>query len=171
MVPSNRCGRQRVDPGEPLRVRRFRWRLQDYQLSSKNMECEPVMRNFVNRLRRSIEWHRRWLHPYPEGEAGLKVRDHRAMVGSNWDKIGQWQFDFMKSRGGLTPDDVFCDVACGSFRGGRFFVPYLKPGHYLGIDKQDVLIREGRVKEIPPDVWDRQKPEIVISSAFEFDRF
>jgi hypothetical protein len=71
----------------------------------------------------------------------------------------------------LKPDDVLLDVACGSFRGGRHFIPYLKPGHYLGIDKQAELVREGKRQEIPPEVWERQKPEIVISDRFEFAKF
>jgi SAM-dependent methyltransferase len=121
-------------------------------------------------LRRSIELFRKNLNPYPEGEAGLQVRDHRQMVGGMWQQIGQLQFDYLLAEG-LKPSDTLLDIGCGSFRAGRHFIQYLDPGNYLGIDKQEPLVREGQKKEVGDAVWSEKQPEIVISDRFDFMKF
>lgn len=128
------------------------------------------MLQLLSSARRSmVIWYRN-RDPYPEGKEGLAVRDHREMVGGLWDEIGRLQFEWLRGRG-LQPSDVLLDVGCGSFRAGRFFIEYLEPGHYLGIDKQQALVAEGRKKEVPASLWREKKPQIVISSSFEFRRF
>jgi len=129
-----------------------------------------MFKKLVDSFSTSLKLYKKGKQPWPEGEAGLLVRDHREMVGGKWDEIGLLQFDFMKSQG-LKPHHVLCDVACGSFRAGRFFIDYLDAGNYLGIDKQEVLIREGRAKEIGEALWAEKKPEVLIDDAFEFSRF
>ena len=129
-----------------------------------------MFRKLVDSFNTSLRLYKKGKQPWPEGEAGLLVRDHREMVGGKWDEIGLLQFNFMKSQG-LKPHHVLCDVACGSFRAGRFFIDYLDAGNYLGIDKQEVLIREGRAKEIGEALWAEKKPEVLIDDAFEFSRF
>jgi len=56
--------------------------------------------------------------------ARVAETDHRGFVGGMWDEIGQLQFEYMRSKG-LSPEARFIDVACGSLRGGRLFIPYL----------------------------------------------
>lgn len=129
-----------------------------------------MFKKLVDSFNTSLRLYKKGKQPWPEGEAGLLVRDHREMVGGKWDEIGLLQFNFMKSQG-LKPHHVLCDVACGSFRAGRFFIDYLDAGNYLGIDKQEVLIREGRAKEIGEALWAEKKPEVLIDDAFEFSRF
>ncbi|MCF8092762.1 MAG: hypothetical protein K9K40_09925 [Desulfotignum sp.] len=128
------------------------------------------LKNIVNSVNESIRLYKKGKNPWPEGEEGLMVRDHQKMVGGKWDQIGRLQFEFMK-KSGLKPEDILCDVACGSFRAGRFFISYLNPGNYLGIEKQQILVQEGKKKEIDPIIWSEKKPEIVISDCFEFDQF
>lgn len=129
-----------------------------------------MFRKLVNSLNTSLKLYKKGKTPWPEGEAGLQVRDHREMVGGKWDEIGLLQFEFMKKQG-LKPHHILCDVACGSFRGGQFFIDYLEAGNYLGIDKQEILVREGRAKEIGEELWEAKKPEVIVDDNFGFDRF
>ena len=79
----------------------------------------------LNYIKRSFEWYKKTKMPCPEYGEGLKVRTHREMVGGNWEELGKLQFSFMVNFAGLKPDDVLLDLACGSFRAGRLFIPYL----------------------------------------------
>lgn len=91
------------------------------------------------------------------------------MVGA-WEEIGRLQFDFLVSRG-LRPDHTLLDVGCGSLRAGRLLIPYLDAGGYLGLDKEESLIRAGLVKELDASIRAQKKPRFVVSRAFEFERF
>jgi hypothetical protein len=106
----------------------------------------------------------------PEGPEGIQAIGHREYVGGWWDEIGRLQFDFLVSVG-LRPDDILLDIACGSLRGGRHFIPYLDRGHYLGIDRESVLIQAGIRHELGLDTYAERQPEFVVSSSFEFERF
>jgi SAM-dependent methyltransferase len=106
----------------------------------------------------------------PEGLDVVARYGHRTLVGGRWDELGRLQFEFLKAQG-LKPAHVLLDIACGSLRGGRLFIPYLEPGHYLGMDKSRDLIDAGCVKEIAADVLAARKPEFVVSERFEFERF
>jgi hypothetical protein len=124
----------------------------------------------INYIKRSIECYKKSKTPWPEYEEGLKVRTHREMVGGNWEILGKLQFSFMVDYAGLKPDDVLLELACGSFRAGRFFISYLNPGNYLGMDKQKVLIDAGRKYEVPDELWKEKKPEVIISADFNFKK-
>jgi hypothetical protein len=63
------------------------------------------------------------------------------------------------------------DVACGSLRGGRFFIPYLDPGNYLGLDRNEWLIRSGLRREIPRHTVAEKSPQFVVSATFDFTQF
>lgn len=106
----------------------------------------------------------------PQGREGIEILGHREYVGGMWEEIGRLQFDFLVARG-LTPQSVLLDVACGSLRLGRLVIPYLEPSHYLGIEKEEDLVRAGLEKELDPQIAAQKRPEFVISSEFEFDRF
>lgn len=51
------------------------------------------------------------------------------------------------------------------------FIDYLAPGHYLGLDKEPVLIERGLEHELGAAARERKRPELVVSSSFEFHRF
>jgi hypothetical protein len=106
----------------------------------------------------------------PEGDAGVKLAGHRKYIGGAWDEIGQLQFDFLVARG-LQPQHYLLDIACGSFRLGVKAIPYLEPGHYLGIEKEQSLIDAGSSIELGAKMMAERRPELVVSSSFEFDRF
>jgi hypothetical protein len=106
----------------------------------------------------------------PDDENGIKAIGHRVWVGGLWDEIGKLQFDFLIAQG-LKPNHVLLDIACGSLRGGRLLIPYLDAGNYLGIEQHKALIDAGLQQEIDPAIVRLKKPEFVISSEFEFDKF
>jgi SAM-dependent methyltransferase len=106
----------------------------------------------------------------PQGEAGVLQVGHRNYVGGMWDEIGRLQFNFLVSRG-LLPHHYLCDVACGSLRAGIHLIPYLEKGHYLGIDKERMLIDEGMTKELGEELCRSKEPRFVVSSEFEFEKF
>lgn len=130
-------------------------------------------------MRRSVK---RALHVLPGGDRLLETyrafrrlvrpdpRQHRGYVGGMWEEIGRVQFDFMV-RQGLKPQDILVDVGCGSLRGGRFFIAYLDPEHYLGIDHHAWLIKAGLKHEVPERLRDEKRPHFVISDRFEFHKF
>lgn len=95
---------------------------------------------------------------------------HRGYVGGMWEAIGKVQFDFMLSQG-LREDDVLLDIACGSLRGGRHFIEYLAPEHYLGLDQHAWLIESGLRMELPKQTRAAKRPEFVVSDGFEFHLF
>jgi len=106
----------------------------------------------------------------PEGAAGVIAIGHRDYVGGMWDTMGRLQFDFLVERG-LEPRHTLLDIACGSLRGGVHFIRYLDPGNYLGIEKEGALIKRALAKELPREVREEKRPELVVSGTFEFERF
>jgi SAM-dependent methyltransferase len=137
----------------------------------------PLIRNIIKKVPGS-----RWIatklgfvtppvfETTPHGEAGVLKVGHREYVGGAWEEIGRLQFDYLVSRG-LLPHHYFCDVACGSLRAGVHFIRYLEKGHYLGIEKERLLISEGIAKELGEELYDSKLPQLVVSSEFAFDEF
>jgi hypothetical protein len=105
-----------------------------------------------------------------EDQHAIDTMGHRKWVGGLWNEIGQLQFDFLLAQG-LKPHHVLLDIACGSLRAGRLFIPYLDPGNYLGIEKHKAILDAGIEKEMDTVILNERHPEFVISSAFEFDKF
>lgn len=98
------------------------------------------------------------------------VEEHRRFVGGLWEELGRLQFEFLVSCG-LRPEHVLLDVACGSLRGGVHFIRYLEPGNYLGLDREPELIARGLEQELGARDRLEKRPELVVSSSFEFSRF
>ena len=105
----------------------------------------------------------------PQGDKGIEKKGHRGYVGGKWEKLGQLQFDFLVSKG-LRPDSFLLDIACGSLRLGVKAIPYLKPSHYLGIEKERGLVKAGLEKELDSELREHKNPNIVISNSFEFEK-
>lgn len=121
-------------------------------------------------LRKLVRRFRPFAFLEPEGDAGIDKIGHRAYVGGLWDEIGQLQFDFLVGQG-LRPEHRLLDVACGALRLGVKAIPYLQPGHYMGIDKEERLIALGLQQELGPELQARQRPQMLVNGAFEFERF
>jgi len=85
--------------------------------------------------------------------------DHQAAVGGHWDDVGRSQFAFLVKEG-LKIDHYLLDVACGSFRGGRFLIQYLMEGRYFGMDKNSSLIQAGIERVLRPSHLMEKRPQI-----------
>jgi hypothetical protein len=108
--------------------------------------------------------------PESAEQTNLKDLGYKKFVGGLWDEMGKLQFDFLSAQG-LKPHHTLCDIGCGSLRAGRYFIPYLERGNYLGMDKHGELIEAGKTKELPAETIAEKNPEFVVSDAFEFSRF
>lgn len=89
------------------------------------------------------------------GDEGL----YRSFVGpmDNYDLVSAMQFNLLTFLG-LRENHNLLDVGCGSLRAGRVFIPYLKPGHYFGLEPEQWLIEEGIQKELGQDLIDIKQP-------------
>ena len=131
--------------------------------------------NYVGRLVRRIaesKWGIRVIRTWPksQGSEGIRRLGHRAYVGGLWDRMGELQFEFLVGEG-LEPHHYLLDIGCGSLRAGVHFIPYLEAGHYLGIEKEEELIRAGIEKELGMELYKLKKPHFVVSDVFEFEKF
>ena len=125
----------------------------------------PLLRRTVRKPQGGPEQSPSIIH----GPKGIEQVGHRQYVGGRWDEIGELQYSFLTSEG-LTSDDVLCDIACGSLRGGVHFVKHLNAGNYLGIEKEQRLLEAGK-SEVGEKLWSEKQPELVCSDSFEFARF
>lgn len=105
----------------------------------------------------------------PEGRLGIRLLGHRNYVGGKWDAIGDLQFNFMVEQG-LIPTNCLLDIACGSLRGGVRFIKYLNAGNYLGLDKEESLLKTGVEKELGLKLFEEKRPQLIVSDRFEFTR-
>lgn len=108
--------------------------------------------------------------PREQGHLGIARSGHREYVGGDWDRMGKLQFEFMRNHG-LRESDVLLDIGCGSLRGGLHFIRYLNCAHYLGLEREEVLIKEGLERELGDNMFRKKAPEFVISTQFEFRKF
>ena len=127
------------------------------------------------RLRRRLEVFlidHGWPPPRATGAVGIERYGHRGYVDTAglYDEMGLQQFEFMVQQG-LRPDDVLCDVGCGSLRGGCRFIGYLHSGHYLGLEGESELVERGIRYELDDAIYRASRPEFVISYEFEFNGF
>jgi hypothetical protein len=108
--------------------------------------------------------------PNAQGPIVMRLIGHRAYVGDMFEEIGQHVFNFL-IQNNLKSGDILLDVGCGSLRVGKYTIPYLEAGHYLGLDKSKYLISKGLKTELSEKVVAEKHPEFVVSSNFEFHKF
>lgn len=97
---------------------------------------------------------------------------YRAFVGppDRYDVVGAMQFCIF-SAFGLREHHKFLDIGCGSLRAGRFFLMYLQPGHYFGIEPEAWLIEEGITNEVGRELFDRTRPQFDHNADFNLQVF
>ena len=105
-----------------------------------------------------------------QGPEGITQIGHRVYVGGKWDEIGDLQFAFLKQQG-LRPEHVLLDIACGSLRLGVKAIPYMQPGHYLGIEKEQQLLDAGVGQELGEALLKSKSPRLLCSADFAFEQF
>ena len=94
---------------------------------------------------------------------GLGLRSgaahYRAYVGppADYDLIAGQTLGLLFAAG-LRETHTLLDLGCGSLRAGRLLIPYLRPGHYYGIEPNRWLVDEGIARELGADLVARKRP-------------
>lgn len=104
------------------------------------------------------------------GRAGSK--HYKTYVGppSRWDFQAMLQFNVLTGLG-MTGNHYVLDVGCGSLRAGRLMIPYLRPGHYFGIEPNRWLVHEGLRHELGCDIIRAKAPMFSDESGFDLSVF
>lgn len=92
---------------------------------------------------------------------------HKDLVGGDWEKVGQLQFDFWLKQG-LKPEHYFLDIGCGALRAGVHFIRYLEAGHYFGMDNNKEALDAGRQVELVRHGLTHKNPTLVHMDDFNF---
>lgn len=93
-------------------------------------------------------------------------KSHRALIGGNWDEMGDLQRDFLISQG-LQPNHRLLDIGCGALRLGSKVVDYLDPAGYCGCDLVTELIDLGYDQELTAE----QRLRLPRTNLWTTDRF
>lgn len=105
---------------------------------------------------------------------GLRPGDlhYRAYVGppEDYDLLSAIQVTLLLASG-LRETHRLVDVGCGSLRAGRLFIPYLRPGHYFGIEPNRWLVEEGIERELGDDIARVKQPTFRFAEDFSLDAF
>ena len=98
--------------------------------------------------------------------------NYRAYVGPSrlYDAKGVWQFIVLCLLG-LREHHHLLEIACGSLRAGRLFIPYLKPGHYCGVDAEAEIVVAGLEGELGAGISEVKHPTFAYNSQFDFSSF
>ena len=104
----------------------------------------------------------------------LKPGDHhyKAYIGPplKYDLVGAMQFNLLTSFG-LRDYHKLLDIGCGSLRSGKLMIPFLRKGHYYGIEPNNWLIEEGVKNELGNEIISLKSPTFNNSSNFELQSF
>ena len=94
-------------------------------------------------------------------------RRHRAYVGAaaQYDIIGASQFALAVACG-LREEHHLLDFGCGSLRAGRFFITYLRSGHYFGIEPNRWLVESAFTEELGADILSIKAPNFAFVDNF-----
>lgn len=100
------------------------------------------------------------------------IDNHRAYVGNerDYDFLGASQFRLLCALG-LREHHRLLDLGCGSLRAGRLFIPYLKTGHYYGIEPNPWLIERAIAEEVSAGLVELKQPHFAHNSDFAVDGF
>ena len=98
-------------------------------------------------------------------EAELDRAPHRTALG-HWRETGLWQFDFLRAQG-LEPHHYLLDVGCGSLANAVPLIPFLKPGHFFGVDRNPALLEAGIRIELPRAGIDPEMAHFLLSDTFD----
>jgi SAM-dependent methyltransferase len=105
---------------------------------------------------------------------GLQMGDrhYRAWVGppEDYDRIAALQVSLLLCVG-LRETHFLLDVGCGSLRGGRMLIPYLRPGRYFGIEPERWLVEEGIERELGQDILEVKRPSFRFVHDFSGSAF
>jgi hypothetical protein len=99
-------------------------------------------------------------------------KNYRAFVGppSGYDTMAATQFNLLTSLG-LRDNHQLLDIGCGSLRAGRLFIPYLRSGHYCGVEPEEWLVQQGIDAELGREILEIKQPHFAYNSEYEFGSF
>lgn len=99
-----------------------------------------------------------------------RVRAHGAdhAVGHYQADMGMWQFHLLLDRFGVERDERVLDLGCGSLRAGRYLIPYLDAGNYVGMDVSPDVLDAGR-ERLFDDIVARKDPRFVVNDDLRLD--
>lgn len=99
-------------------------------------------------------------------------RHYRAYVGppKDYDLISSIQVALLLAAG-LRETHRVVDVGCGSLRAGRLLIPYLRPGHYFGVEPNRWLVEEGIKRELGDDIVRIKRPTFRFVEDFSLSTF
>ena len=96
---------------------------------------------------------------------------YQGFVGGHYDMGGALHFNVLTFDLGLLDHHYFLDIGCGSLRSGRFFIPYLLPGHYFGIEPEMWVVDEAIEAELGRDILRVKNPTFSDNEDFELTIF
>lgn len=104
------------------------------------------------------------------GPAGFPP--HQAYVGApeEWDLVAARQVSLLLAAG-LRDTHRLVDVGCGSLRAGRMLIPYLRPGHYFGVEPNRWLVERGIEHEVGQDLVRIKRPTFRFADDFSLGAF
>lgn len=107
-----------------------------------------------------------------ENEKSLDGKEYRFLVGNPdyFDYASAIQFNLLTTLG-LREHHKILDIGCGSLRAGRLLIPYLRPGHYFGLEPHDWLIQEGISQELGQSAIDLKRPNFSHDTDFTLTTF
>ena len=112
------------------------------------------------------------LHKQFGEDQAIGGNHYRSFVGppNYYDLIGATQF-YLLTLFGMRETSTLLDVGCGSLRGGRFAIMYLRPGKYYGIDPEPWAWEEGLQAHFGQELADRKEPTFIEDGNYTFTKF
>lgn len=111
---------------------------------------------------------------YADFGDGLKIGEHhyRAWVGppAYYDLIGAWQFATLTLLG-MRETSTLLDIGCGSLRGGRFSITYLRPGNYFGLEPNEWAVADGIEAHFGKGLAQKKRLSFIYDDNFTLSRF
>lgn len=99
-----------------------------------------------------------------------RVRHHGAehAVGHYEEDMGMFQFERLLDVAGISPSDRVLDLGCGTMRLGRYLIPYLNAGNYIGLDVSPEALETGQAR-LWGDVVARKRPTLECNDDLRLD--
>jgi SAM-dependent methyltransferase len=105
-------------------------------------------------------------------EEPTQSQEYRTHTGAEdlYDLRAALQFNLL-SMLGLRDEHYLLDIGCGSLCAGRLLIPYLRPGHYFGIEPLEWLVKKGIEEELGQSAVDIKKPTFHYDENFTLTAF
>jgi len=91
-------------------------------------------------------------------------------MGRDFSLLGALQFSVVVKEG-LREHHKLLDIGCGPLRGGKFFINYLAPHGYFGIEPNEEVVRGAMIEEVGGDMSMMKAPSIIYSEELPLADF